>query len=175
MELMQTDAVRQILNLYPKIFFACHARHVRDPKTERLLSAHQASILDHLDLREPVPLMDLARHMGVTPSTMSIAIEKLVRRRYVLRSRDSKDGRRVALLLSPAGARIRSEKSVLESWRVRGMLEKLAPPERERALHGLVLLAGAAQKFMAETAPDSHRWGTQAKSRFSNKLKEKNR
>src|SRR5215469_3432771 len=161
---MQAEAVRRVMNLYPKIFFACHSRHVRDSKTRKLLSAHQASILDHLDLREPLPLMDLARHMGVTPSTMSLAIDKLVRRRYVLRSRDPKDGRRVALLLSPDGARIRSEKSVLEPVRVEAMLERLAPRERTRALQGLALLARAAQKFMAETAPDRLRWGDTGRS-----------
>lgn len=162
---MRPHAVRQVMNLYPKIFFACHTRHVRDPKTQKLLSAHQASILDHLDLREPLPLMDLAGHMGVTPSTMSLSIEKLVRRRYVLRSRDPKDGRRVALLLSPDGARIRSEKSVLEPGRVQGMLEKLAPRDRSRAIQGLALLAQAAQKFMAETAPDRLRWGSARKEK----------
>lgn len=162
---MRPDAVRQVMNLYPKIFFACHTRHVRDPKTQKLLSAHQASILDHLDLREALPLMDLARHIGVTPSTMSLSIEKLVRRRYVLRSRDPNDGRRVALLLSPAGARIRSEKSVLEPARVRAMLERLAPRHRSRAIEGLELLAQAAQKFMAQTAPDRLRWGSVRKEK----------
>src|SRR2546429_2235399 len=69
---MTSDAARQLMELYPRIYFACHARHVRDPRTRRLLSAHQASILDHLDEREPLTLVDLARHMGVTPSTMSL-------------------------------------------------------------------------------------------------------
>jgi MarR family transcriptional regulator, organic hydroperoxide resistance regulator len=164
---MRADAVRQVMDMYPRIFFACHTRHVRDPKTQKLLSAHQASILDHLDLRAPLPLMDLARHMGVTPSTMSLSIEKLVRGRYVLRSRDPRDGRRVSLLLSPAGARIRSEKSVLEPSRVRGMLERLAPRHRSRAIEGLALLAQAAQEFMAQTAPDRLRWGSSTRPRSS--------
>ena len=87
---------------YPRIFFACHARHVRDPKTRRLLSAHQASILDHLDETQATTLMGLAKHMGVTPSTMSLTIERLVRRGYVLRNRHSGDRRRLELRLSPA-------------------------------------------------------------------------
>lgn len=164
---MRADAVRQVMAQYPKIFFACHTRHVRDPKTEKLLSAHQASILDHLDLREPLPLMDLARHMGVTPSTMSLSIERLVRGGYVLRSRDPKDGRRVSLLLSPEGARIRSEKSVLEPARVEGMLERLTDQEQTHALEGLALLAQAAQRFMEETAPERLRWGGESNSRDS--------
>ena len=148
------------MELYPKIYFACHTRHVRDPRTRRILSAHQASILDHLDTEDSLPLMDLARHMGVTPSTMSIAVERLVRQGYVLRARDRIDRRRVSLLLSAAGARLREAKSVLDPVRVRGMLERLSPQQRERALAGLALLARASQKFMEEMAPERLRWGT---------------
>ena len=42
-----------VLECYPQIYFACHRRHVRDSATRELLSAHQASILDHLDDVEP--------------------------------------------------------------------------------------------------------------------------
>jgi MarR family transcriptional regulator, organic hydroperoxide resistance regulator len=155
---MRVNPAWQVMALYPKIFFACHTRHVRDPKSRRILSSHQASILDHLDEREPLPLMDLARHMGVTPSTMSISIERLVRQKYVLRSRDRRDGRRISLTLSAAGARVRDSKSVLDPARVRQMLARLAPGRREEAVRGLALLAQAAQKFMEETAPEHLRW-----------------
>src|SRR5262249_49360133 len=111
---MKWDAVKQVMELYPRIYFACHTRHVRDPKTQRLLSAHQASILDHLDEREPLTLLDLARHMGVTPSTMSLQVERLVRRGYVSRLRATEDGRRLRLLLTPDGVRVREAKSVLD-------------------------------------------------------------
>lgn len=155
---MPKDAVWQVMALYPKIFFACHTRHVRDPKSPRILSSHQASILDHLDEREPLPLMDLARHMGVTPSTMSISIERLVRQGYVLRTRDRVDGRRISLTLSAAGARVRDSKSVLDAARVRQMLARLTRSERDEAVRGLAMLAQAAQKFMEETAPERLRW-----------------
>ena len=147
------DLVRQLLDLYPRIFFACHTRHVRDPKTRKVLSAHQASILDHLDDLEPTSLMDLARHMGVTPSTMSIAIERLHRRGYVLRSRDPRDARRVQLRLSPAGMRIKDAQSVLEPARVRGLLAQLSAEERDAGLAGLALLARAARRYMESGPP----------------------
>jgi DNA-binding MarR family transcriptional regulator len=155
---MTRNPVGQVMTLYPKIFFACHTRHVRDPATRRVLSSHQASILDHLDEQETLPLMDLARHMGVTPSTMSIAIERLVRQGYVLRSRDRRDARRVSLTLSAAGARVRDSKSVLDADRVQGMLARLSPGKRGEAVGGLALLAQAAREFMEETAPNRLRW-----------------
>jgi DNA-binding MarR family transcriptional regulator len=137
-----------VLECYPRIFFACHTRHRRDPRAKRLLSAHQGSILDHLDDVEPVTLTGLAAHMGVTPSTMSLAMDRLVRRGYVLRKRDSRDLRRVQLRLTPAGVRVKEAQSVLEPARVRGMLEKLGGEERGAAVRGLTLLARAAADFM---------------------------
>jgi DNA-binding MarR family transcriptional regulator len=123
---------------------------VRDPQTRRFLSAHQASILDHLDEREPLALLDLARHMGVTASTMSLNIARLVRRGYVSRERAAEDGRRLKLRLTPAGVRLREAKSVLDPTRVRSLLMRLRPEEREAGIHGLTLLARAGSEQMEE-------------------------
>src|SRR4051812_5125444 len=97
------ETVRQVLTLYPQIYFACHTRHVRDPDSRRLLSRHQASILDHLDEIDPTTVNDLARHMGVTPATMSLAIDRLECKGYVARARDAADRRRVHVRLTSAG------------------------------------------------------------------------
>ncbi len=142
------SAVDRLLDAYPRIYFACHARHVRDPQTARLLSRHQASVLDHLDEVEPTTLMDLARHMGVTPGTMSIAIDRLERRGYVVRLRDTTDRRRVHVRLTAAGVRVREASSVLDRPRVEALLARMSEQDREAGLRGLALLAGAAQAQM---------------------------
>jgi MarR family transcriptional regulator, organic hydroperoxide resistance regulator len=147
---MAKDAVRQVMESYPRVYFACHTRHVRDPETRRLLSAHQASILDHLDEREPLALLDLAKHMGVTPSTMSLNIERLVRRGYVSRQRAAEDGRRLKLRITPAGVRLREAKSVLDPARVRALLARLTPEQQEAGIRGLALLARAGSEQMEE-------------------------
>jgi len=142
------ESVRQLMRFYPHIYFACHTRHVRDKKTNRLLSAHQASVLDHLDELEATNLRTLAAHMGVTASTMSITINRLVRQNYVVRKRAAHDARQVQLLLTRAGVRIKSEKSVLDPVRVKALLEQLSPDERQQGLQGLELLAQAAHRAM---------------------------
>jgi DNA-binding MarR family transcriptional regulator len=114
------------------------------------LSAHQGSILDHLDAREPVMLLELARHMGVTPSTMSLQVEQLVRKGYVTRERDTKDGRRLMLRLSSGGVRVREANSVLDTERVRKMLARLSPEECAAGIAGLALLAKAAAEQTEE-------------------------
>jgi MarR family transcriptional regulator, organic hydroperoxide resistance regulator len=113
-----------------------------------VLSSHQASVLDHLDEVEPTGLLTLAAHMGVTASTMSLTVDCLARGGYVVRSRDPKDGRRVNLLLTRAGVRIKSQKSVLDPERVRLVLDQLTLEERKQAIQGLTLLARASTEAM---------------------------
>jgi DNA-binding MarR family transcriptional regulator len=139
-----SDDVAGVFRDYPRIYFSCHRRHVRDPQTSALVSAHQVSILDHLDLVEPTILGDLAAHMGVTPGTMSIAVGRLVAQGYVSRTLDAADRRRVQLRLTDAGARVRAASSVLEPDLVADMLAQLDDDERADALRGLALLAQAA-------------------------------
>jgi len=142
------EAMTALMTLYPRIYFACHTRHVRDPQTQRLLSRHQASILDHLDELEPTTVADLAAHMGVTPATMSIAIDRLERKGYVVRLRDAKDRRRVHVRLTTAGVRIKEASSVLDPERVQRLVGRLSDQDRKRALEGLALLAQAAEESM---------------------------
>lgn len=137
-----------VLTLYPRIYFACHRRHLRDPQTHHHLSRHQATILDHLDELEPRTVMDLAGHMGVTAATMSLAIDRLERKGYVARLRDAADRRRVHVRLTAAGVRVRDASSVLDPVRVDALLARLTEDERARAIHGLELLARAASAEM---------------------------
>ena len=153
------------MDLYPKIFFACHRTHVRDPTTHKAVSARQVQILDHLDAEEPTGLVELARHLGVTPGTMSVAVDRLVRGGYVRRERDHEDGRRVSLRLTAAGARVRRESSVLEPERVRALLSALEQDQREQGLEGLELLANAAQQIASSRRPYWLKRHTQAVAR----------
>ena len=142
--------VESVLRWYPQIYFACHKRHVRDPETQEVLSGHQASVLDHLDDVQPTPLFDLARHMGVTASTMSLTMDRLVRGGYVVRERSTEDRRRLDLRLTPAGLRIKKQQKVLEPELVASMLSHLNERERKQALRGLELLAEASRAMIAE-------------------------
>jgi|SRR5687767_13740381 DNA-binding MarR family transcriptional regulator len=143
-------AMTAVMTLYPRIYFACHTRHVRDPQTQRMLSRHQASILDHLDELDPTTVMDLAAHMGVTAGTMSLSVDRLERKGYVVRLKDAKDRRRVHVRLTSAGVRVRDASSVLDPARVADLVAKLSDDERTRAVEGLGLLARAAQEQMED-------------------------
>ena len=146
---MSRADVDAVLECYPRIYFACHRRHIRDERTEAVISAHQAGVLDHLDDVEATSLLDLARHMGVTASTMSLTVDRLERGGYVTRERSGQDRRRVDLRLTPAGVGIKRQQKVLEPELVAAVLDRLNERDRRRALRGLEMLAKASSEFIA--------------------------
>jgi DNA-binding MarR family transcriptional regulator len=81
---------------------------------------------------------------------MSISIDRLERKGYVVRGKDPKDRRRVHVRLTTAGVRIRDASSVLDAARVEALVGRLTEEERARAIEGLGLLAHAGQDLPAE-------------------------
>jgi len=59
------------------------------------------------------------------------------------------DGRRVDLRLTAVGVGIKKQQKVLEPELIAAMLRRLEPVRRQRALHGLELLAEAAKEMIA--------------------------
>ena len=160
--MMISEEVNLLMTFYPKVYFACHTRHVNDPVKGVKLTANQGSILDHLDNQEALTLQELALHLGVTPSTMSITVERLVKLGYINRERDKKDSRKVKLLLTPQGARIKRSKSVLDPKLVSAVLSRLTKEEKASALKGLGLLAYAAEMEMKSKSVEKA-WANRSK------------
>jgi DNA-binding MarR family transcriptional regulator len=133
--------IRRLLDAYPAIYLACHRRHVRDDERGALVTAHQASVLDHLDIRKPMTLSNLAEHMGIGRSAMSIEVNQLVRRGYVQRSAVRGDGRKVGLTLTDAGNRVKRQNTVLDPELVRAMFASMPESELTSALEGIERLA----------------------------------
>ena len=150
--------INAFLLWYPQIYFACHRRYVRDKKAQRSLSLNQARIIDHLDDVEPTSLHSLARHMGVTSSTMSINVDRLEKAGYLRRMRDGRDARCIELRLTAAGNRIKQQQKTLDPDLVANLLKELDGPARKAALHGLELLGQAA------TAITAHRQAEKSKT-----------
>jgi DNA-binding MarR family transcriptional regulator len=141
---VSSNDVRAVQSFYPRIYLACHTRHVRRATTSAQLTEHESSVLGHMHEQSPIRASDLARHLGVSRSTMSATIMRLVKLGYLARARDERDGRAASLRLSPEGARAMQAGSVLETGRVKAMLARLNPADRRRAIAGLELLARAA-------------------------------
>ena len=143
---MNDDDVFEVQRLYPQIYIACHADHVRAVSTKWCISSQDASILVHLDRETGLSPRALADHLGVAPSTLSAALARLAELGYLTNEPNGTDRRRRELRLTARGAEAIASTSVLNEERVRALLKELKPAERKAALHGLALLARAARR-----------------------------
>src|SRR5262245_57759285 len=133
---MRDRDVSFVQALYPQIFLACHTRHERGARGDDGISERDASLLGHLDRKAPQSPAALAKHMGITAATMSEALDQLAERGLIVRERRHDDRRRIDIRLSARGERAMRESSVLDAERVRAVLARLSPSERERAVEG---------------------------------------
>jgi DNA-binding MarR family transcriptional regulator len=138
---MLDPRIRRLLDAYPAIYLACHRQHVREDETGKAITEHQASVLNHLHGTRPTTLSKLAEHMGVGRSTMSITVARLVRGGYIARRREKNDARCVGLTLTPTGARVKEQNTVLEPALVKKMLALMPARELETALRGIECIA----------------------------------
>lgn len=151
------QAVRIVQVSYPQVYLACHTRHQRKRTTEHRLSARDASILAHL--REDVATVParLAAHLGIGRPTLSEALKRLDALGFVHRDGAADPGgdrpaRTTGVRLSRKGAAAIRDTSVLETPRLRAVLEMTTSRELERIAGGLAALAEACRRH-AERRP----------------------
>ncbi len=136
------DLIRRIQRAYPQIWYHCHTKHTgrRDELSDR-----ESIVLSHLGGQESRAPGPLAQHLGIGASTLSEAIDKLAQRGYVERCPDPSDRRRVRYRITDEGSEAIDRSSVLSSTRLREVVQRLAPGERERAVAGMELIAQACR------------------------------
>lgn len=154
---MPSKHVRAIQRHYPQIYLACHVDHVRTKSNRHHLSAHDSTLLAHLDESWPTLAGSLARHLGIANSTLSAALNRLESLGHLSRTPSRRDKRQIELRLTALGAEAMAEASVLDAKRVAAVLENLSATEQKRAVAGLALLAVAALEHQAK-APRRKRW-----------------
>jgi DNA-binding MarR family transcriptional regulator len=138
-----SDDVRRIQRAYPQLYLACHVQHTTRRRSHGL-SDRDASVLAHLDELSPVTAGRLAAHLGVGPSTVTEAIDRLERKELVVRTRR---GRTVQLRITKEGIALMQASSVLDAVRVAAMLAAVPARQRAAAVRGLELLAEAARRM----------------------------
>jgi DNA-binding MarR family transcriptional regulator len=138
-----------VLSTLPRIHEACRARTPPGAPVDRKVSKHQVRILGFLDDIDPTMVTELAEHMGVTASTMSLNLKRLREMGLVTSQRDPSDRRVMNVRLTQEGVQVRNELSALDPARVDAMLRSLGPEGRARAVLGLRLLAEAAEGLLS--------------------------
>jgi DNA-binding MarR family transcriptional regulator len=143
------DDARRVQAAFPKIYLACHVRHARSRDAVGI-SDRDANLLGHLDPTRAISPTTLARHLGVTPSTLSAQLAELVAAGLVGTGRCPQDRRKLDVTLTSKGARAMQAASVLDTTRLTAVLPRLEEAERAVAVHGLELLAAASLEAVTE-------------------------
>jgi DNA-binding MarR family transcriptional regulator len=138
---MFENNVKRLMASYPTIYLACHREHVHADEQGNLITEHQASVLDHLDVARPTTPSRLAEHMGVSRSTMSSTISRLVHTGLVARKRARNDHRSIELTLTLAGRRVQEQNTVLNPTLVHQIFTLMPAQEADSALAGIETLA----------------------------------
>lgn len=149
--------IRRLLVAYPTIYLLCHRRHIRDDENGVMVTAHQASILDHLDIQTPTTLSELAEHLGIGRSAMSIQVSQLVRRGYIRRRTIRFGGRTAGLTLTATGNRVKKQNTVLDPELVKSLFASMPKAELEPALQAVERLAKYADMLTRRRARNRDR------------------
>ena len=114
------------------------------------LSEHERQLLHHIPATAPgVPLGDVARHLALPNSSASVLVKDLARRGFVRRTRDPRDERRLALVLTHRGAQRVAADSVLDPERLAAALATLGAAERRALVGALERIADAGAALPA--------------------------
>ncbi len=92
----------------------------------------------------PIPQSALAAELGVSASTVSRVVDRLVQQGWVERRADAHDRRRLLLQLTDAGARMAREMAARRRARHAEVLGRLNADQRRQVVDGLRLLAQAS-------------------------------
>lgn len=84
-----------------------------------------------------VLICELAQRMELTPPTVTVAINKLAQKGYVLKTKSTVDKRSVIVTLTRAGKRINAAHRYFHEQMVRNIEKLLSPTERDGMLRGM--------------------------------------
>ena len=105
----------------------------------RDLSISEMHLLEAVGERkgEGIPLFELAQRMELSAPTVTVAINKLVKKGFVLKRKSEKDKRSVIVELSRTGRKMNAAHRYFHEQMVRDIDRLLSPDERAGMLRGM--------------------------------------
>ena len=122
----------------------------REAESRAGISGAQLFVLRQLDGVDGISVNELADRTHTHQSSVSVVVDKLVRRKLVRRARSQTDGRSLELSLSPAGKRLLRAAPAAAQERMIAAL--VAFPARRRALLAELLI-----ELIHKTGIDRHK------------------
>ena len=93
------------------------------------ISSNDIHVIEAIGLSEPKNMSTIAKKLSVTVGTLTIAMNSLVKKGYVLRERGQEDRRVVYISLSEKGRRAYEHHSRFHQEMINGVISALEPDE----------------------------------------------
>lgn len=97
-----------------------------------------------------IPLYELAQRMELSPPTVTVAINKLSKKGFVLKSKSIRDKRSVIVGLTRMGKKMNAAHRYFHEQMVRDIDKLLTPTERDGLLRGIEMLNNFFQEALDE-------------------------
>ena len=138
---------REVMETVPLVmrFIRKEMRSRRAPS----LSVPQFRVLTFLSHEPGAPLSSVAEHLGVTRSTASATVDRLVRRQLVSRTVHPQERRCVVLTLTTAGAQHLQQARDDSCAHIAQVLAGLSAADLLQVTEGLALLGKACKEIVA--------------------------
>lgn len=114
----------------------------------------QAATLETLRLEGPLRMGELGRRLGITPSTLTRNLRRLVDAGYVKRQADGTDGRAAVIALTASGRRQADKLEGQEEWFAGEILERIDPGQRAAVVERLADLLVAVRAATKSCCPE---------------------
>lgn len=137
--------IDEVVELLPEIGKLLHAAVASHPLASRLTLA-QIKTLVHLHSYGRCTVGEIAAGLGVSMSTASELVDRMVEAGWVERAENPADRRQVLVWLTPESQAFATQVHDLRRAQVRSALNRLAPEERPALLRSLRALAAALRE-----------------------------
>jgi DNA-binding MarR family transcriptional regulator len=138
---------REVMETVPLVM-RCIRTEMRSRRSPSL-SIPQFRVLTFLSHRPGAPLSGVAEHLGVTRSTASAIVDRLVRRKLVSRTAHPQERRCVVLTLTPTGAQHLQQAREAAWGHMTKVLAGLSAADLLQVTKGLTLLGRAFDEIVA--------------------------
>jgi DNA-binding MarR family transcriptional regulator len=114
----------------------------------------QAATLETLRLEGPLRMGELGRRLGITPSTLTRNLQRLLDTGYVKRQADGTDGRAAVVALTASGRRQADKLESQEEWFAGEILERIDPEHRAAVIARMADLLIAVRAATKSCCPE---------------------
>lgn len=143
---MAIDASKQLNGFLVDVFHGILRTEEKDLKRRGLhdLSVSEVHVLDavyRMEEKGTNSARDIALVLGITPASLSAALNVLEKKGYLVRLHDEKDRRRIVIRLTPPGEKAEKAHRLLHEQMVEGVLAGLSSEETSALLNALEKLS----------------------------------